>query len=95
MSEAQHEHPWYVAVFVWLFVLTVVEVAVAEYSLGWVTMFVVLSVLALIKAALVALYFMHLKFERLNLIVFVFSPVLATLLLLLALYVDALRIGLG
>lgn len=93
MAETSHEHPWYLAVFAWLFVLTVLEVGIAEWDFARTATVVTLSFLAFIKAALVALYFMHLKFERYKLITFVFAPVFCTVLLLVYLVVDALRLG--
>lgn len=60
-------HPPYVAVAMWLFVVTAVEVAVT-YVPGYVSDFAafllpVLLVLALIKGAGIALFYMHLKFD--------------------------------
>jgi cytochrome c oxidase subunit IV len=65
MSTQEHSVPNYMAVFWWLLGLTIVEI-------GWAllphkTKFALASglvVAAVIKAILVALYFMHLKFER-------------------------------
>ena len=93
MAEASHEHPWYLAVFGWLFLFTILEVAIAEWGLARSVTVTSLSLLAFVKAALVALYFMHLKFEGYKLITFVLAPVVCTALLLVYLVVDALRLG--
>lgn len=93
MATTEHGHPWYVGVFVWLFVLTAIEVGVTEIpGMSYATLFTVLTILAVIKAGLVAAYFMHLKFEKLRLILFVSTPAVAILLMLLVVYVDAMRI---
>lgn len=92
MTEAQHEHPWYMAVFVWLGVLTILEVGVTYLSLDRFVMIGILSILAVAKAGLVALYFMHLKFETRRLILFVSTPVICVMLLVFVVGIDALRI---
>lgn len=92
MVEQAHEHPWYVAVFLWLGALTLLEVGVTYLGLGRGTLIAILSVLAVAKAGLVALYFMHLKFERSSLILFVTTPLVCVLLLIAVVAVDALRI---
>lgn len=62
-SEA-HAEPNYLAVFGWLFVLTVIEVGVIFLPIPWLMIAGSLVILALVKASLVAIYFMHLKFEK-------------------------------
>jgi len=64
MATSAHKHPNYMAIFWWLAILTVVELAVVFMPLSKITIGVLLCALALAKAALVAAYFMHLKFER-------------------------------
>lgn len=123
-------HPNYIAIFIWLVILTAIEVSIPELvhitgighdpftpsvlaptayqepgvpqavqeaaaamapserfkASGWAMRIVVLAVLALIKAALVGAFFMHLRFDgwRLNLILaaptamFVFIIVILT-----------------
>ena len=92
MSE-DHKHPNYILIWVILLVLTVLEVAVAysPKSLsdvdGIITITIVLLVgMALVKAGLVAAYFMHLKFEQRNFVMIVSFPlVLACVLVILLL----------
>lgn len=65
-----HKHP-YMAVFGWLIILTIIEVfpimteILFDYSPVphhiWVP---ILLILALIKASLVALYYMHLRYDK-------------------------------
>lgn len=74
MDAAEHKAPNYIAVWVGLAVLTVVEVAVVYLHLPRRLMVVALVFLALWKAMLVALYFMHLKFEPKRLLYVVLAP---------------------
>ena len=97
MTQSQeHSHPWYIGVCLWLAARTLVEVALAtpamRQGLTTTTFVTIMAVLAIAKAGLVALYFMHLKFERTRLILFVSTPIIAVLLMLTVIYVDALRI---
>ncbi|MGH7548234.1 MAG: cytochrome C oxidase subunit IV family protein [Gemmatimonadales bacterium] len=65
MDIVAHKRPNYVAIWGYLFVLTVIEVAAAFLShipKHWLIL--ILLFLAIWKALLVAMYFMHLKFER-------------------------------
>lgn len=86
MAASAHKHPNYMAVFWWLAALTVIEIAVVFMPFGKITVGVLLCALALGKAGLVALYFMHLKFETRSLGVVAITPlVIATLLVFLLL----------
>jgi cytochrome c oxidase subunit 4 len=71
-----HAEPNYIAVFVWLAVLTAVEVGVVYLPLTKFAQAAILVVLAFTKAALVALYFMHLKFERRIMLLVAVTPVI-------------------
>jgi cytochrome c oxidase subunit 4 len=75
MTTGEHKHPNYVAVWAVLAVLTVVEVGVAMLS-GIPRHLLVLALLGLAiwKAVLVAMYFMHLKFEPRRLLFIVLAP---------------------
>jgi cytochrome c oxidase subunit 4 len=86
MAGAAHKHPNYMAIFWYLAILTVIEVGVVFMPLGKLTIGVLLCALALTKAALVALYFMHLKFETRTLAWVAVTPLaIATLLVFLLL----------
>jgi len=81
-----HKHPNYMAIFWWLAALTVIELAVIFMPLAKFTIGVLLVSLALGKAALVAMYFMHLRFEVRTLGLIAIVPlVIATLLIFLLL----------
>lgn len=92
MSASDHGHPWYVGVFLWLLFLTAAEVGVTYLGLSRTSLIIVLSALGFLKAGLVAAYFMHLKFEKMRLIFFVTTPLIAIILMLIVVSVDALRI---
>ena len=64
MSTRTAHHPNYVGIFFGLLVLTIVEVAVAYQHIGQAVKVSTLLALAVTKALLVALYYMHLKFDR-------------------------------
>jgi cytochrome c oxidase subunit IV len=67
MAEAKHAgahpHPNYVGIWVVLAVLTVLELFVAFLPWSKAAIIFTLIALAVWKAVLVALYYMHLKFE--------------------------------
>jgi cytochrome c oxidase subunit IV len=83
-----HTEPNYIAVFVWLAALTAVEVAVVYLPLTKLAMAAILVVLAFTKAALVALYFMHLKFERRTMLLVAVTPVILCVFLMFMLIPD-------
>ncbi len=89
MADTPHkEHPKYIKIFVWLAVLTAVEIFVAIPEYSTVLKAILLIGLACSKAILVANYFMHLKFERRTLAWIVITPFLICVLLVLMLMPD-------
>src|SRR5438132_10988015 len=76
MAGAEHKHPNYMAIFWYLAILTAIEIAVIYAPLPKVTIVVLLCGLALGKAALVAMYFMHLRFETRTLGLVAITPLL-------------------
>ena len=84
METTAHKHPNYVLIWVYLAVLTAVEVGVAFIShFSKTTLLIILLVLAVWKALLVALYFMHLKFEKWNLRFIAIIPIPLALILII------------
>jgi cytochrome c oxidase subunit 4 len=78
-----HAAPRYFLIWGILFALTIVEVLVAFVShMPKVFLILILMVLALWKALLVALYYMHLKFEPRRLWLIVMAPLPLILILL-------------
>jgi caa(3)-type oxidase subunit IV len=83
-----HQEPnyWYVAV--WLAVLTLAEIGVVLWIQPLLTRYILLIGMALTKATLVALFFMHLKFERSTLMIIAFTPLLICTFLVFMLLPD-------
>ena len=89
MAQDEHkDHPKYMYIFLWLAILTVIEIVVAipEYSI--VLKAILLIGLACGKAFLVAAYFMHLKLEKRTLSVIVITPFLICVFLVIMLMPD-------
>ena len=93
MATAAHKHPNYMAIFWWLAILTVVELAVVFMPMSKITIGVLLCALALAKAALGAAYFMHLKFETTTLTWIAFTPLVIAILLIFVLMPDGFAVA--
>ena len=90
-----HHRVNYLAIFGLLVVLTVVTVAVAFVHLEReLTKVLVALTIASVKAAFVALYFMHLKFEGKLIYLILLLPVFLCVVLVIALIPDIVH-GLG
>ncbi len=83
-----HAEPNYMGVFWWLLALTVLEIAVIYMPMAKTIIVILLVGMAISKATLVALYFMHLKFERLTLGVIALTPFILCVFLILMLLPD-------
>lgn len=83
-----HSEPNYIGVFWWLLALTILEIAVIYMPMARIIIVTLLVGLALSKAALVALYFMHLKFERFTLGLIALTPLILCVFLILMLLPD-------
>jgi cytochrome c oxidase subunit 4 len=70
----EHEGPSYIAVFIYLTILTAAELGVYAMGLPKTVMVGALVALALAKATLVAMYFMHLAIERKGLWIVAATP---------------------
>ncbi|HUF51784.1 MAG TPA: cytochrome C oxidase subunit IV family protein [Longimicrobiales bacterium] len=79
-----HPKPNYMGVFGILAVLTAVEVGVAFIGLSRTLTIIALLALALWKALLVALYYMHLRYEPRRLHLLVLAPMPLVVILLVA-----------
>ena len=93
MADAGHKHPNYMAIFWWLAILTVIELAVIFTPLGKFTIGVLLCALAVTKAALVAMYFMHLRFEARTLGLIAVTPLTIATLLIFVLLPDGFAVA--
>ena len=83
-----HTEPNYMAVFWWLLALTVLEIAVIYMPVARMIIVILLIGLALSKASLVGLYFMHLKFERFTLALIALTPLFLCIFLILMISPD-------
>lgn len=79
-------------IWAWLVGLTAVEVVLAYLKTPLFWMLVILLGLSVVKAAMIMAYFMHLKFERLNLVLTLIPALVGTILLLNIFYPDAMRL---
>jgi len=84
MDATEHKAPNYIAIWAMLAILTVVEVAIVYFRLPRQLTVVSLVFLALWKALLVALNFMHLRFEPKRLLYIVLAPLPLAVILVVA-----------
>jgi cytochrome c oxidase subunit 4 len=80
----EHPQPRYILIWVVLLVLTMAEVGYAFMDLPKVWLATGLIIMALWKALLVAMYFMHLRYEPRRLWVLAASPLPLAVILVLA-----------
>src|SRR6266446_727531 len=86
---AEHKHPNYMAIFYYLAILTAVELGVIFLPIPKIFIAALLCVFAVWKAALVAMYFMHLKFETRTLALIAVTPLTIATLLVFVILPDA------
>ena len=79
------------SVWFWLLLLTGIEVLFGYINLPVHYMLVILMGASIIKAALIVAYFMHLRFERLNLILTIIPALVICICLLLVFFPDSFR----
>ena len=87
-AEAVHKQPNYAAVFWALFVLTICEISIANMHFAKVAIVLTLVFLAIVKALLVALFYMHLKFEKFLIYVIVVFPLFLAVCLTVMILAD-------
>jgi caa(3)-type oxidase subunit IV len=88
MSSASHSASNYIKIFYILLVLTIVEVAIVYLGLPKILLAALLVIFAVWKAALVAMHFMHLKFEKKTLALIALTPFVLCVFLILMLLPD-------
>ena len=81
----------FLSVWAWLLLLTALEVFLGYIHLPVVYMLVILMGASIIKAALIVAYFMHLRFERINLILTIVPALVICICLLLVFFPDSFR----
>jgi caa(3)-type oxidase subunit IV len=92
-SRGEHHGPSYMAVWIYLLALTAVEVVLAYvhlFSTG--TMLLILMALSVVKAALIVAYFMHLRTERMSLVLSLMPAVIFVICLLFIFFPDSYRL---
>ena len=90
---AEHTHPNYMKIFWILAVLTVIEIGVVFLPIPKLAIAVLLCALAVIKAAYVAMYFMHLKLETRTLGLIAITPLVIATLLVFVLLPDGFAVA--
>ena len=83
-----HDEPNYMLIFYWLAGLTALEVGVTYMGLPKMLMIALLVGLAVAKAVMVAMYFMHLKFESRTLGFIALTPPLLLVMFVCITYPD-------
>lgn len=95
MNDDEHfagSNKLFISVWVWLLLLTGFEVFLGYIQLPLLYMLVILMGASIIKAALIVAYFMHLRFERLNLVLTIVPAVVICIcLMLLVFFPDSFR----
>jgi len=81
----------FISIWGWLVLLTLVEIFLAYKPMPIHIMLIVLLGLSIIKAALIVAYFMHLKFERLSLILTIVPMLVVCIMLLFVFFPDSFR----
>jgi caa(3)-type oxidase subunit IV len=87
-EELARDQRRYLQVFAWLAVLTTLEIAIIYMPIPRLAIGSMLVVLAATKAALVALFYMHLALEKRTLAYIALTPALLCVLLVFALLPD-------
>ena len=81
----------FTSIWGWLILLTLVEIFLAYKPMSVMIMLTILLGLSIIKAALIIAYFMHLKFERLSLVLTIVPMLVVCILLLFIFFPDSFR----
>ena len=88
MTATAHSQHNYIKIFIILSVLTVIEIGITFLGLPKILLAVMLITLAVWKACLVALHFMHLKLEKRTLTLVAVVPFVLCVFLILMLLPD-------
>ncbi|MFN2577294.1 MAG: cytochrome C oxidase subunit IV family protein [Pyrinomonadaceae bacterium] len=81
----------FLSIWFWLLLLTGFEVFLGYVRLPVLYMLVILMGASIIKAALIVAYFMHLRYERINLILTIVPALVICICLLLVFFPDSFR----
>ncbi|MCY3599483.1 MAG: cytochrome C oxidase subunit IV family protein, partial [Gemmatimonadetes bacterium] len=83
-----HEHPKYMLIWLYLAILTALEVGVVYLAIAKWLIVTSLLVMAAWKALLVAMYYMHLKFEPNRLRLVALAPLPAVAIMIIAIMME-------
>ena len=83
-----HEHPKYMLIWLYLAILTALEVGVVYLDIAKWLIVTSLLIMAAWKALLVALYYMHLKFEPNRLRLVALAPLPAVAIMIIAIMME-------
>jgi cytochrome c oxidase subunit 4 len=95
-AENEHEHfagsnKLFMSVWFWLLLLTGIEVFLGYIHIPIHLMLTILIGISIIKAALIVAYFMHLRFERLSLVLTIIPMLVICICLLMVFFPDSFR----
>jgi len=76
-----HGYKGYVVIWGWLLAMTLLALGAGEYLPTGTLKALVLVGITLAKVLLIAAFFMHLKTEKLNLIMITFAPIILSLIM--------------
>jgi len=93
MTHTQSKKRIFLWVFLWLAVLTAIEVGVASLAIPNPINIILLLILAAIKALLVALFYMHLRYDQPILAIIGGFPFFLAVVMLLIILSDRTLVG--
>jgi len=79
-------------VWIWLVAITAIEVYMAYIHIQPHLMLTLLMVLSLVKAALIMSYFMHLKYEKMSLVLLLVPALVFCICMMCVIFPDGFRI---
>jgi cytochrome c oxidase subunit 4 len=79
-------------VWIWLVVITALEVWLAYIHLDPSLMLILLISMSIVKAALIMSYFMHLRFEKLSLVLLLIPALVFCICMMCVIFPDAYRL---
>jgi len=87
-ADGVHDAPNYMLIWLYLFIMTVVELGVAFLPVNKVVIVLFLLVMAFWKALLVAMYYMHMKWEPVRLRMLALAPLPAATVLIIVMLME-------
>jgi cytochrome c oxidase subunit 4 len=91
MSERGSLKPMYL-VWIWLLIITIVEVLLAYFHVPVTIMLIALLGMSFVKASMIVAWFMHLKFERVSLVLTLIPAAVMCMILMNVVWPDSIRL---